>query len=424
MKKRIASLLVGGVLVASTAFGLTACQNGGGKEKLVLWGPAAQQLSLQQMVDQFLEENPDFGLEIELGIAGEGDVKGLMSNDPKSGADVYGYANDQVIDLLTMGALARLSSTVVDGLKEANTEKSVEAGKVGEGYYGYPYAADNGFFMYYDKSVVSEEETTNLKDVLEACRKKHKYFIYQLTTGWYVGSFAYGAGAKYEAVYGGDDGTELQKVECNFDQLSPDGTGEYTYGEIGGQQLIDLNSHTAFQAGNDDTITTYLSEGKLGACITGTWLAGTIEEYLKTNYGVATLPDWTSSLTGETYHWVSFAGYKLYGVNSYSKHLPEAHKLAAFLSSEKMQEKRFDDNKIGPSNVKVAAMDKVKSNLAIATIAKEIEETAITQKPMPGTYWTEMEAFGKAMEGWKKREDKSQTLAQRVKELVEALKEV
>lgn len=419
MRKRIASLLIGGVLVAGSAFGLTACQDGGGKgNKIVLWGPAAQQLSLQEMVDQFLEENPNFGLEIELGVASEGSAYDYMSNDAKSGADVFAYANDQIANLYSIGALARLSPSTVEGLMSTNSEASVNAGKLGDGYYGYPYAADNGFFMYYDKSVVSEKQTHNLEDVLDACEAAGKYMIYQFATGWYVGSFMYGAGGQYTANY---DGPTVTGVECNFDQLAD---GKYTYGELGGQQLIDfLNYNDYVVDGDDDKISEYLTakEGcKVGACITGTWNAGVIKQYMGENYAATILPNWTSTLNNKTYPWKSFAGYKLYGVNSFSKHLPEAHKLAAFLSSEAMQEKRFDDNEIGPSNNNVAAMPKVKDNIAIAAISEQLKaENSVIQAATPGSYWTEMESFGGAMKEW---EGTPAELLQRVKDLVTALK--
>ena len=389
----------------------------GGRDTLVLWGPSAQQASLREMVDEFLKQNPDFGLKIELGVAGEGDAYVMMSNDVKSGADVFAYSNDQLVNLISIGALAELTDSTVKTLKETNVEASVEAGKVGDGYYGYPYAADNGFFMYYDKSVVSEEQATSLEAVLDACKANGKYFIYSLAIGWYTGSFIYGAGGEYSADY--DFKTKKWSVSCNFDQKAPG--SEYSYGELGGRQLIDLHNHSACVDGYDVEIATYLKAGKLGACITGTWNADIIEEYLKDNYAATVLPKWTSSLDGKTYDWKSFAGYKLYGVNSFSKHLPEAHQLAAYLSSQAMQEKRFDDSAVGPSNKAVAALDKVQDNVAIAAISKQIATNSVIQTSMPKSYWDAMESFARAMKELV-YDGTVVVSVQLVKELVEALK--
>ena len=416
MKKRIAALILSSALVAGAAVGFAGCGGSSGGT-ITLWGPSAQQDSLQEMVNLFLEKNPDYGLEIKLGVAGEGDAYSMMSNDPQSGADVFAYANDQIANLYSLGALARLGDAAVTDLKTNNTEDSVNAGKIGDGYYGYPYAADNGFFMYYDKSVVSEEQAKTLKGVMDACAAAGKYFIYQLTTGWYAGSFIYGAGGKYEVTY---SGSSVSDIVCNFDEKLPG--SDYTYGELGGQQLMDIKTHDAFVDGDDNVISSYLQgingTSRFGACISGTWNAGLIESYLGENYAATVLPTWESSLNGETYAWKSFAGYKLYGVNAFSKNLSKAHQLAAFLSSKDMQEKRFDDSAIGPANKAVAAMDKVKNNVAISTITRQIAENSVIQTAMPGSYWTEMESFANAMKSW----DGSGNLLERVQQLVTALK--
>lgn len=415
MRKRIAALLAGGAIATSAMFGLAGC--GGDNNTITVWGPSAQQESLKEMVNLFLEENPDFGLKIELGVAGEDSAYAQMSIDVKSGADVFAFANDQIVKLYSIGALARLGDPAVEEITANNIEAAVEAGRIGDGYYGYPYAADNGFFMYYDKSVVSEEEAKTLEGVLKACKDSKKYFLYQLTTGWYAGSFIYGAGGEYVANY---DGATLESITCNFDE-KPAGS-DYTYGEIGGQQLIDLKNHVSFVSGGDNEISSYLQGAngvsRFGACISGTWNAGLIEKYLGDNYGATVLPKWTSSLTKEQYDWKSFAGYKLYGVNPYSKHRSEAHKLAAFLSGEAMQMKRFNDSIIGPSNKVVAENPDVKSNLALTVIAKQMAECAVVQLPMPDNYWTEMESFANAMK------ESGAVSFERVKKLADALREV
>ena len=361
----------------------------GGRDTLVLWGPSAQQDSLQEMVDLFLEENPDFGLKIELGVAGEVDVYAMMAFDPKAGADVFAYANDQVINLLSIGALAELTDSTVQKLKEENLEDAVNAGKVGDSYYGYPYAADNGYFMYYDKSVISEEQAKTLDGVLEACKAKNTYLLGDFTSPWYASSFIYGAGGEYSADY--DFKTRKWSITCNFDQKAPG--SEYTYGELGGQQLIDLYSHPACADFIDAKIPDYLKLGKMGACITGVWHASDIESYLGDNYAATVLPKWTSTLDGKTYDLKTFAGYKLYGVNSFSSHLPEAHQLAAFLSGAAMQEKRFDDSAIGPSNKTVAALDKVQDNVAFAAVNKQFDTNSVIQTTIPSSYWNEIQYF-------------------------------
>ncbi len=397
MKKRIISLLACGALTAGTVMGLSAC--GGGSKKMLVWGPSAQQEVLQQMCAQFLEENPDFGYEFEFGVVGEGDAKSNLEKDPTTGAAVYAYANDQLIDLYSMGALAELPQSAVEKIKADNTAESVEAGKIGDKYYGYPYQADNGFFMYYDSSIIRED--MKLGEVLDACQDAGKYMIYQVGTGWYVGSFMYGAGGTYEVEW---NGALAQKINTNFDKKAIDINGAasdtYTIAEIGGQALYDLAKHDALVNGDDKVVSTYIGKDKLGAVITGTWNATMLRDYLGDHYAATRLPDHVSSLDGRTYSWKSFAGYKLYGVNPNFGDVEKAQQLAAYLSSEAMQEKRFDAVEVGPSNKKVAALDKVKNNIALAAINKQFDGYSVTQNPMPSSYWSSMESFGTQVIEW------------------------
>ena len=116
-----------------------------------------------------------------------------------------------------------------------------------------------------------------------------------------------------------------------------------------------------------------------------------ISETLGENYAACKLP--TFEVDGQTYQMGSFAGCKLYGVNPTSDHLADAHRLAAFLSGEEMQQKRYDDMQIGPSNTKVAASDAVKANIALAALADQAQY-ATAQIAVPGGFWTAVEAFG------------------------------
>jgi len=93
----------------------------------------------------------------------------------------------------------------------------------------------------------------------------------------------------------------------------------------------------------------------------------------------------------------SFAGYKLMGVNSATKHPVEAMKLAEFLTNEENQIKRFERRAIGPSNLKAAASEAVKSNVALAALAQQ-NAYGVTQREVLSSTWDPLEAFGTAME--------------------------
>lgn len=392
--KKFLSLFACGALAAASIFGFAACgekPSGGETVKLTVWGPSEQQASLKEMVELFKKANTDKQYDITVNVVSEADAKSNISNDPKSAADIFAFANDQIAEIYSYGALSPISTAALNDLKARMSEVAVNFAKLGDKYYGYPLSADNGFFMYYDSSVISAEEAKSLDSVLAACEKAGKKFVFEAANSWMALSFAYGAGARVDYTY---DGAQCVGLETNLDQ-KPSGS-DYSYGELCAQEIIDITKKTCWVNGDDTSLTNALNAGEFGAGITGTWNASKLSSALGDNYAATVLPQWKSSLDSKTYDWYSFAGGKVYGVNAYSKNASEAHKLAQFLVSDEMQEKRFDDNKFGPSSLKVAALDKVKQDIAISAISQQIANASVTQTPMPQSYWDSIGAFGTA----------------------------
>ncbi len=420
MKKQIISLIVGGVLAAGSAMGLAAC--GKKDNTLTVWAPNNQQTLLQELINDFKTENPDFGLEIKLGVCGENDAYAQLSKDVEASADVYGFANDQLINLRKAGGVSRIPADTVTKLKQENEVNAVEAGMITEAgtdyYYGYPYAADNGFFMYYDKSVVSETQAKTLEGVLEACKAAGKYFLFNMNDqpSWYLGSFFYGAGGDYTVEY---ENSVVVSAGCNFGEKAEG--SEYSYGQIAITALNELRANKNYVTCNDTIINTYLTGGKLGACVSGTWNASLMQQYLGENYAATKLPTYHSSLTDDDYQIVPFQGFKLMAVNGYSKHQAEAHQLAAYLTSEKAQTKRFDVLGIGPSNKAAAAAESVKKNVALNALLSQGSFSKV-QGSLPSSYWSAFDALGTDIYGGEGKLTQD-SLATKLQQLIEALEE-
>lgn len=401
-KKGILALIACGVMAAGATLGMTACNN---KNKgITVWASSDDQDTLKKMIALFLEENPDFDVPITTGVVGAGDAVSKLSVDVSAGADVYCFADDQVVNLYSYGALSAIPSKTVETLLEENDEGSVEAGKVGEKYYGYPYSADNGYFLYYNKGIMSEEDAGSLETILAKCKAAGKTFIYDMETAFYTGAFFLGTaegcvGGTYEYEY---EGTTVVYTHVNFDEkVSPD--SDYTIGQIGGQGMIDLANAKAFVPGGDEQISKDLNgDGKgntwFGACISGTWNAEKIQQTLGDNYAATKLPTFHSSLDGKDYQMGSLKGYKLFGVNPNTKYLEKSHQLAAFLMSEKMQDLRFEELQTGPCNKKVAADPKIGENIALAALVAQ-SAYATPSGATPSTYWDAMKQFGANVKG-------------------------
>jgi arabinogalactan oligomer/maltooligosaccharide transport system substrate-binding protein len=295
---------------------------------------------------------------------------------------VYAFSGDQINNLYRAGALAQIGGSRLETMKAENGEGAVEAARVGDGYYAYPYTADNGYFLYYDKSAVSSPAT--LEGILSDLQAKNKKLVVDLDEPWYTSGFFFATGCSYEVTYG-KDGKETA-VSCDFD--------DSVKGVAAGKAMLALNANPAFLNGGDDEMKAGFTSGSVGAAVSGTWNADAIKTALGANYAAAKLPTFT--VDGKSYQMSSFAGYKLYGVNPTSKHLAEAHKLAAFLSSEAMQIKRFNDMAAGPSNKNAANRAEVKENAALSALSEQSKH-AVPQKSVPTNYFNAVEAFGKEL---------------------------
>lgn len=388
MKKRMIALALSATMVLSAGVMLAGCSgdpdpnpdpNQKENVSLVLWGPSQQQTMAEEMIEAFKAKYTDKNYSITYNVVSEADAAGTITTDVSAGADVYAFANDQLLVLQRAGALAQVGGSYLNDIRANNSASSVEAATFDGKVYAYPYSDDNGYFLYYDKSKVDSPET--LAGILEDCAASGSKFIFDLDNSWYDAAFFFGAGASYEVTYNSDG--SVNTVACDFDDA--------TKGTVAGKAMIELANSSAFLNGDDNSITAELTGGTFGAAVSGTWNAKVISETLGENYAACKLP--TFEVDGQTYQMGSFAGCKLYGVNPTSDHLADAHRLAAFLSGEEMQQKRYDDMQIGPSNTKVAASDAVKANIALAALADQAQY-ATAQIAVPGGFWTAVEAFG------------------------------
>ena len=344
---------------------------------LKVWGSQEDQALLTTLIDAFKAANPDKTWDITLGVVGEPDAKTRYLEDPAAAADVFAFANDQLIDLVNADALYEVTRNK-EAIVAANSAGSVESATLDGVLYGYPMTADNGYFLYYDKSVLSEEDVQTLDGILAKANAAGKKVLMDVSNGWYVASFFLGAGCTLSL---DADGNQV----CDFNNEK---------GVAAGEAIRAFCADPAFMTGDDSVI-----QGGMGdticAAVTGAWNAEALQAKLGDNYAACNLPTFTCG--GEQVQMCSFIGTNLIGVNTQSAYPVEAMMLAEFLTNEAAQAKRFEVRELGPSNVNVAATEEVKANVALAALSAQ-SAYGTSQKLVLGTYWTPAEAFGLAME--------------------------
>lgn len=386
MKKRIVPMLICGALAASSVAGLTACGNKG--LELTVWGSAAQQETLKQMVVKFEEANPETKYNIKVGICEEDMAVSNIAPDPSAAADVFCYSNDQLIPLLHVGALAKLGGIFLDNVKTENSEDSVASGSIAYGtadekVYGYPYASDNGYFMFYDKSVITDEQVGSLESIISVCETKNKKIAWAVDVPWYTAGWFFAFDCDYSVEYDYNDNYKEKNIEIS---LNNEG------GINACKAMSKLTSSKAFSGKSTDNekIITGFTTKSTAVAVSGTWNAPQIKKILGENYGVCKLP--TVNVNGQDVQLSSFKGYKLFGVNPHSgDKIVEAHKLAAFLSSEAMQAERFEKYMVGPTNN--AAANAVKDDVTFAAL-NEQKQFAKDQTSVPSSFWEPLKGVG------------------------------
>ena len=421
-KKVLALGLVGAMAISMAACGKTSSStdNGGSGNagtsnetvSLRVWGGEEDQNLLKELVEKFKKTYPDQKFDIEIGVESESTAKDTVLTDVEAAADVFAFASDQIVDLNNAKALANIedmdaalqnyAKKSVADIKAANGDGSVEAASIDGKLMAFPMTGGNGYFLYYDSSVISDEDAATWDTLLAAADKAGKKvgasqpITYKeenkmqkaiigkkvgmtLASGWYNASFFYGAGFTTGL---NDDGT----TAIDFNGTSKDG---YTGVQVT-QSMLNIASNKAFMAIADGDVSNQIAGGTLAAVISGTWDAENAQKVFGDGYAAAKLPTYT--LDGKQVQQGSVSGYKFLGVNAYSKNVGWATVLAEFLTNEESQATRFEQRQLAPTNKKVAASDEVSKNVAIAASAAQDAYGVI--QTVSAKYWDPAKTFG------------------------------
>jgi len=379
MKKIIALLLV---LVM--VLGLCACSSSQKTEKITLkvWGPNEDQADANSFLPvacaKFDEAHPEWEIEFVFEVCAEGDAGTNVTKDPEAAADVYMFANDQLGTLMQANAIARLGGAALEQVKADNSETMVASVTSGEGVYGVPFTG-NTWFMYYDKSVYTEDDIKSLDAMMAK-----KPVGFEVTNTWYLPSFYYAAGG---TMFG--DGTD-GSAGVQFGGEAGAAATTYVAEALAAGLMIEGGGGAGLDA---------MRAGKIGAMFSGTWDAANYKKALGENYAAAQLPCIT--LNGEECQLRSFSGSKAFGVNPNADHMEAAVALAAWLGSAEMQDLHYDlrNGEVVPCATSLLSNEKFSTNAAAVAQNNTIANTSVLQPSIPemGTYWGNADPMGKAL---------------------------
>ncbi len=348
---------------------------------LTVWGAEEDEALLQEIFASFQAHYAgQASFQITYQPQSESNCKDALLGDLEGGADVFAFADDQVSALAAAGGLDPIPDSAA--IQSASLPAAVEAASVENTLYAYPLTADNGYFLYYNKSYFTEADVQRLDRILETAAQAGRLVSMDWSSAWYVYAFF------------GNTGLE---VGLNEDGLTNYCTWNSTDGPICGvdvaQAMLDIAASPAFSNRTDTAFLTGVQDGSVIAGVSGVWNAVAVKEAWGDDMGAAKLPTYTCA--GQQVQMASFSGCKLIGVNAYSRHPDWAARLAEWIVSEENQRLRFELRGQGPANVNAANSPEVQASPAIAALLEQSNHSQLQR--VGGKFWDPVAEFSGSM---------------------------
>jgi len=361
-----------------------------GTIKLELWCSSDDSKFEKTLVKEFKEKYGDSRYKFDIKVNssyGEDKAGGKILESPKDGADVFNFADDQLSTLVSAKALAEVGPLFQQNVKANNTDDSVAVCSQNGTAYAYPKTSDNGFFMYYDKRVFkTEADVADLDKMIETANAQNKCVYFNLGNGWYNAAFFFAAGC--EITY--DNSTKVQKATFNT-----------TEGLNAAKAMCHISEKvgagfkgSAGTSGDNAVVQQGFADGSMAAAVIGTWEGPAIKEAIgEENVGAAKLP--TALIDGKQVQLHSFGGYKVVGVNAFTKFPVTAQTLAYYLTNSDSQLKRYETRGLIPTSKTALENDKVKADPALQAIEAQKPFSHAQGQSVSSKYWsTNIGGFG------------------------------
>lgn len=370
------------ILTAMSVFLLAGCGNNegdmenstegsGGQNAAVtnvslkVWVPQNQVDSgiIQQQQEAFSRLHPEWNISWTTEVVGEDVAKEHILRDVDAAADVFLFASDQLVELVNAGAVARLGGETEDLVKETLPEAVKVTAMVEDGVYGIPFT-HNTFHMYYDKTLMTEEDVKTMEGIVGKETADDVYnFYFESSSGWKLGAWYYGAGLNIF----GPDGTD---IEAGVDWNNETGVAVTEY-------LIDLINNPKVAYDNEISVSELIAEHRLGGWFDGSWNHQTYVDALGEDLGFGVIP--TYHLKGTDIQLLGFYSSKCIGVNALSKNPAAAVAFAAYLGNEENQLLRYEQSGQIPTNINAANSEAVLADPLANVIAEEVSKASVIQ---------------------------------------------
>lgn len=349
---------------------------------LTVWSPSEDQSDetgnwLKTMCDKFNEAHPEWNITFTYGVCAEGDAKATVTQDVEAAADVYMFANDNLADLISNNAIAKLGGSALEYVQNNMSQALVDSVSVDGSVYGVPFTT-NTWFMYYNKSLLTEDDIKSLETMLTKGK-----VAFPLSNSWYIQAF----------------------YAANGCTLFGDGTDEAAGIDMSGDKAVAVTNYLVDLVANPNFVNDGAGEGLAGlqdgsvvAMFSGSWDYGNVVKAIgEENVGATQLP--TINIDGADKSLKAFFGSKAIGVNPNCDDMEVAVALAAFLGGEEAQLAHYEMRNILPTNTTVLANEKIATDVVAIGSDACIANTSIMQPycASMSNWWSPAENLGKAL---------------------------
>jgi arabinogalactan oligomer / maltooligosaccharide transport system substrate-binding protein len=364
--------------------------NDGVTHKLVIAGGELQKSQdyLTEVSNAFKLAHPETNFQFTVNAISEADAKTQLTQDPTTAPDVCIIADDQLYDLAKGGFVADIDDidkTLATDVESRNVAMSVASSKYGTDLYAFPVSNSNGFFLYYNSSLITLDDCDTFEKLLAAVKaasikdgKSYK-FAFPSDSGWYLAGWSQAVGLNASL-----DKT-TSKTVTDWNSTTHDPTGVDTFGSL---VKLAQGEYKDYWVGEKDA--TAVNDSAAGgtyqviATINGTWSSSTIATNWGTGAAATDLPSFTVGT--KSYHMNSVGGCKLAVVNSVSSEAAWAAEFANYLTNKENQVLRYNELAEAPTNIAASGAVDLTTNYAVAALS--LQSAYAFSLSVSNNFWT------------------------------------
>ena len=375
------------------AGGLVGCGGGEDPNHILIWAVGEEQAVLDKLAASY-NDSVDDADKITFTFKGisEADAGTEVRKDATSAnaPDLFLAVDDHLFSLQGQRCVLDISeSPYADGIKTNNVQDAVDGSTYDNHLYGFPVTNDNGYFLWYNSSILTSGQVGSLESILQNL-PSGKQLLFDVENGYYLPSIF------------------LSKDVCGLDSCTYADTEDGVKYTLTWDNSAAVASFTALRnlcaanqakigVANNTTVVDKMISGEAGAAIFGPHVYTQLKAELGNNLQATKLP----TLNGKQL--ASLSGSKVYLINGAKNMSAEKQarvaKFADYITNKESQLVRFETRGTIPCNKAALQDTRYTSNKPLTATALELQKaagTALQAKVAEASFWDPIGAIGDA----------------------------